>query len=237
MRPHLKTIGLLGGMTPESTKLYYDEIIALGRDLLPDPLDNPVVIIYSVNLAEIFRLQKAGLSREVAETLAAVFERLRQAGAEIGSLTANTPHAYLDEIVARTQLPLVSILDSTLARAHALDCKRALLLGTRTTMASAMYPDCFAADGLEIIVPNPDNQEFIDDAIYNELSIGRLDPDTRARFIAICQQHIAADKVDAIILGCTEIPLLLDEGDLPVPLIDTARAHAAAIFARAQLGD
>jgi len=229
-----KPIGLLGGMTPESTKVYYDELIALGRTVQRSPLDNPVVLIYSVNLAEVYELQKAGRGREVAELLSGVFERLRRAGAEIGALTANTPHVYFDEIIAGTDLPLVSILDSTFDRVRESGCRRVLLLGTRTTMAADMYPERFAASDIGVVVPSPDDQELIDNAIYNELSLGEVKDSTREAFLDICRRHIAADQIDAVILGCSEIPLLIAAADLPIEVIDTTRAHAAAIFARAR---
>jgi aspartate racemase len=232
----MRPIGLLGGTTPESTKAYYETIIELGREVLPGPLNNPVVLIYSINLSEVAELQQAQRTDLVVDKMADVFERLRVAGAEVGALTANTPHVNFDAIAARTKLPLVSILDSTFERARELGCTKVLLLGTQTTMSSDMYPQRFAAGGIEVLTPAEEERQLIDHTIYHELSVGQIEEQTRARYLAICQRRIDQDHVDGVILGCTEIPLLIGPGDLPVARIDTTAAHAAAIFAAARAG-
>jgi len=229
----MKRIGLAGGMTPEATKLYYETIIDLGRAITEDPLCNPVVLIYSINLSEMVRLQNEGKDDKVVDLLSGVLTKLQQAGAEVGALTANTPHIHFDAVAARTTLPLISILDSTFAEARRLRCRRALLLGTAITMDSRMYPERFDAGGIEILVPDQEERQFISRSIYEELSLGRVSEGTRQSYLRICHRHIERGGVDAVILGCTEIPLVLAEGDLPVPLIDTARVHARAIFAAA----
>ncbi len=226
----MKRIGLAGGMTPESTKFYYETIIDCGRQITEDPLRNPVVLIYSINLAEMVRFQNDGKTKEVVKLLSGVFAALQEAGAEIGALTANTPHVHFDSIAATTTLPLISILDSTFAQAQKLNCRRVLLLGTAITMDSPMYPERFDAGGIEIVVPEPDERKFISRSIYEELSLGKVSEETRESYLRICRRHLELSDVDAVILGCTEIPLVLAEGDLPVPLIDTARVHARAIF-------
>jgi aspartate racemase len=230
----MRRIGLLGGTTPESTKVYYQSLIDLGREALVGPLNNPVVLIYSINLAEVVRLQQAEQPDRVVAMMVDIFERLRVAGAEVGALTANTPHVNFDAIAAGTTLPLVSILDAAVKAAQGLGCKKVLLLGTKMTMTSDMYPRCFTPRGIEVLVPDEDARQLIDETIYNELSVGQVKEETRNRYLAICQRHIERDGVDAVILGCTEIPLLIKPTDLPVPLIDTTHAHAAAIFAAAQ---
>jgi aspartate racemase len=232
-RRRVKKIGLLGGMTPEATRAYYDVLIGLGRERLDGVLSNPVVLIYSLNLAEVVRHQGAGRPDKVVELLVEVLESLRRAGAEIGALTANTPHIYLDQIAARTTLPLVSILDATSDRAAKLGCRKPLLLGTAITMTSDMYPKRLAAAGIEVVVPDEAEQPLIDRPIYDELSIGLVRDQTRNRLLEICRRHIERGA-DAIILGCTELPLILHDDDLPVPLIDTAEVHAEAIFEAAQ---
>lgn len=229
----MKKIGLVGGMTPEATRAYYDILIGIGRERLEGVLSNPVVLIYSLNLAEVVRHQGAGRPDKVVEHLVEVVESLRRAGAEIGALTANTPHIYLDQIAARTPLPLVSILDATADRAAQLGCRRPLLLGTAITMTSDMYPKKLAAASIEVVIPDEAEQPLIDRPIYDELSVGLVHDQTKARYLEICRRHIERG-VDAIILGCTELPLILNDGDVPVPLIDTVQVHAEAIFEAAQ---
>jgi len=230
----VKRIGLVGGTTPESTVEYYRALIALGRGVTSDPLSNPVILIYSINLAEVVAGQRAGRHAEVEDLFASAIDRLRRAGAEIAALTANTPHIYFDGLQQRSEIPLVSILAATRDRVAALGCRRVLLLGTATTMASTMYPERLAAAGIDTVLPDERERELVDRTIYGELSIGVTEPATRRAFVEICERHVAAEGVDGVILGCTELPLLLKDGDVPVPMIDTTRVHAEAIFAAAR---
>jgi len=229
----MKKIGLVGGMTPDSTTAYYQMLIELGRRRWDDPVHNPIILIYSIDLAELVAHQDVGDGDRVVEILADVLEKLRAAGAEVGALTANTPHLFFDRIQARTELPLVSIVDATLEKTRELGFRRALLLGTNATMTGAMYPDAFAAAGIEIVTPAEDDRNFINRSIYADLAAGKVTPELRETYLNICHRHLDSNGVDAVILGCTEIPLVLTADDLPVPLIDTARCHAEALFAHA----
>lgn len=230
----MRVIGLVGGTTPEATVEYYRALIALGPTVTTNPLENPVIVIYSVDLSEIVSRQQAGRVDEVVDILSDAFERLRLAGAEIVALTANTPHVYLDRLRRRTSLPIVSILDAACERTKTLGCRKALLLGTATTMGSRMYPERLAGAGIEVMVPEEGERAFIDRTIYEELAIGVTTPAARRTFIDICERRVAAAGVDGVILGCTGIPLLLRPGDLSVPMIDTTAVHAEAIFAAAR---
>lgn len=226
----MKKIGLVGGMTPESTTAYYQRIIELGRERWNDPVHNPVVLIYSIDLAEMVAHQDVGDGDKVIALLVDVLEKLRAAGAEVGALTANTPHIFFDRIRAATALPLLSIVDTTLERARDLGMGRALLLGTRATMEGSMYPDAFAAEGIEVVRPVEADREFINHSIYEDLAAGKVTKELRRRYLEICSRQIQDRDVDAVILGCTEIPMVLKADDFSVPLIDTARCHAEAIF-------
>ncbi len=232
----MKRIGLVGGLTPESTVEYYRALIELNRRGSSDPLRNPVIVIYSVNLGEIVEAQRAGREDDVVEILSTALEGLRAASAQIAAITANTPHLYFDRLVERTTLPLVSILDAACDATKALGCRKVLLLGTGRTMESAMYPSRFAAGRIEVVVPDEGERDFVDRAIYGELSVGVTSEKTKARFVEVCERHVTEGKVDGVVLGCTEIPLLLKDGDVSVPMIDTTRVHAEAIFAAASAG-
>ncbi len=229
----MKTIGLVGGMTPESTKAYYELLIQGARQPGGDPLHNPEILIYSLNLTELVQIQRTGDRRLVAEYLAAILERLRLAGAEVGALTANTPHAYLDEIRTRTSLPLVSIVTATRNAAADRGLEHALLLGTRTTVEAEMYPREFADAGIRIVVPSDDDREFLDHTIYNDLAIGHVTSEVRQRYHDICTKHIESDGIDSVILGCTELPLVISDDDLSIQVLDTTRIHVAAILTAA----
>ncbi len=229
----MKTIGLVGGMTPESTKVYYELLIQGARQPGGDPLRNPEILIYSLNLTELVQIQRGGERQAVVNFLAGILERLRIAGAEVGALTANTPHAYLDELRAETSLPLVSIVTATRDTASDRGLKRALLLGTRTTIEAEMYPRELADAGIEIVLPGEDDREFVDHTIYGELAVGQVRPEVRQRFHDICASHIENDGIDSVILGCTELPLVISSDDFSIHVLDTAEIHARAILAAA----
>ncbi|MDX2435914.1 MAG: amino acid racemase [Acidobacteriota bacterium] len=229
----MKTIGLVGGMTPESTRVYYDLLIQGARQPGRDPLRNPEIVIFSLNLTEVVQRQREGTRADVVHYLAAILERLGAAGAEVGALAANTPHAYLDEIRAATSLPLVRIVTATRDAAQNLELKRALLLGTRMTMESEMYPREFAEAGIEIVVPGDDDREFLDEVIYGELALGTVRPEVRQRCLKICERHVGNDGIDSVILGCTELPLVISSDDLSIAVFDTTVVHVEANLAAA----
>jgi aspartate racemase len=230
-----RTIGLVGGLTPESTLEYYRLLIRSARERLrdPDPLRNPIVIIYSLDLAVVAALQRADRTEELANHFARICEILRAAGAEVGALTANTPHLYFEAIQAGTRLELVSIVEATCRASVGLGLRRPLLLGTRTTMESPMYRDRLAAGGIEMLTPDEQGRQSVDEAIYTEVAVADIRPETRSRLLALCREAIEGRGADGVILGCTELPLVLAEGDLPVPVVDTVRVHVEAILDRA----
>ena len=229
----MKTIGLVGGMTPESTKVYYELLIQGARQPDGDPLRNPEILIYSLNLTELVQIQRTGNREMVVEYLSGILERLRLAGAEVGAMTANTPHAYLDEIRAVTALPLVSIVSATRDASADRGLENALLLGTRTTIEAEMYPREFADAGIRVVLPGDEDREFLDQTIYNDLAVGKVKPEIRRRYHEICTKHIDSDGIDSVILGCTELPLVISDDDLPIEVLDTTVIHAAAILAAA----
>ncbi len=226
----MKKIGLVGGTTPESTKEYYDLLIKLARVPGGDPLHNPEIMIYSLNLAELVRIQREGPHERVAEFLADICNRLLNCGAEIGALTANTPHAYLPGIMVATELPRVSSVEGTSDAAKASGAKRVLLLGTRVTMESDMYPEQLAGAGIDVVLPNEDDRQFVDRVIYEELSVGKVTQEIRQRFLRVCADSIDRDSVDGVIMGCTEIPMVLSQDDLSLAAFDTTRIHVKAIL-------
>jgi len=229
----MKTIGLIGGMTPESTKVYYETLIQGARQPDGDPLRNPEIIIFSLNLTELAQIQSTGDRPAVAEYLADLLERLRRAGAKVGAMTANTPHAYLDEIRSKTSLPLVSIVSAARDAAADRGLERALLLGTRTCIEAEMYPREFAEAGIRIVLPGNEDREFLDHTIYNDLAVGRVTPEIRQRYHDICTKHIEKDGIDSVILGCTELPLVISSDDFPIQVLDTTKVHVDAILAAA----
>jgi aspartate racemase len=228
----MRAIGLVGGMTPESTVAYYQLLIRSARERLrdPDPLRNPLVIVYSLDLAVVADLQRAGRTGELVAHVATICETLRAAGAEVGALTANTPHLYFEAIQAETALPLVSIVEATCGEAQRLGLRRPFLLGTRATMESPMYRERLAGDGIAAIIPDDDGRGVVDRMIYTELALGIVRPEVRDRVLGLCRDAVERRGADGVLLACTELPLVLSQADLPVPVIDTARVHVEAIL-------
>ena len=168
----------------------------------------------------------------VTNYLVAAIERLARAGADFAAMAANTPHIVFDQVSERSPLPMISIVEATRDKASALGLRRLGLLGTRFTMQSRFYSDCFAKKQMEIVVPNEAEQDYIHEKYFGELVKNVFLPETRARLLAIVDRMKNDDAIDGLILGGTELPLILREaGDDQLPFLDTTRIHAERIVA------
>jgi aspartate racemase len=229
----MQPIGIIGGIGPESTIDYYRAMIAAYRERRPDG-SYPAILINSVDAAAMLGALGRGELDAVAEMMVLELERLARAGAGVALLAANSPHVVFDRVVARSPLPLVSIVEATRDHAQRLGVERLALFGTRYTMQGHFYQDVFEPAGLAIVVPDEGEQTYIHDKYMTELVRGVLVPETRERMLAIVEQIKMRDGVDAVILGGTELPLLLrDTVASGVPLLDTTVIHAKAIVERA----
>ena len=223
----MKTIGLIGGMSWESTVPYYQDINrAIGARL--GGLHSAKIVLYSVEFQEIERLQHAGRWEEAGVILAEAARAVRRAGADVIVLCTNTMHKVAPQIEAAVDVPLLHIVDATAARVKAAGVARIGLLGTRFTMEESFYRGRLESQhGLEVLVPPEDERTLVHRVIYEELCLGQVREDSRRAY-----QHIVAGLVargaEGVILGCTEIGLLLRPEDAPVPLFDTGRIHAEA---------
>ena len=229
----MKPIGVIGGIGPESTIDYYRAMIAAYRERQPDG-SYPAIVISSVDAnAMLGALMKGELDR-VTEMLVTELQRLERAGVGVALLAANSPHIVFAEIQRRSPLPLVSIVEATAAEAARLGLKRLALFGTRYTMQGHFYQDVFEKAGVALIVPDEADQIYIHDKYMTELVKGTLLPETREGLLAIVARMKARDGIDAVILGGTELPLILrDPTTSEIPLLDTTVIHAKAIVARA----
>lgn len=224
--------GIIGGIGPESTLEYYRAIVAAYRARRPDG-SYPRLIINSIDLKTVIDLVTANRLRELAEVLSMEVSRLQRAGADFGLLAANTPHVVFDELRELSPIPLISIVEVTRAAAQAQGLKRVGLFGTRFTMQGRFYPDVFAPAGITLVVPDPEEQAYIHDKYMNELILGTFLPATREGLLAIARRLKARDGIQGLILGGTELPLILpDASDLGIPLLDTTQLHAEAVVAR-----
>jgi aspartate racemase len=227
----VKTIGLLGGMSWESSALYYRLLNEAVRERLGG-LHSARCVLLSVDFAEIEVLQAAGEWDRAGELLAADAEALQRAGADLVVLCTNTMHRVADQLTAVLDVPLLHIGDVTAAAVRAAGLTRIGLLGTAFTMEQPFLRDRLAAAGLEVLVPGPDDRAEVHRVIYDELCLGVVRPGSRTAFQQIAAR-LVADGAEGIVLGCTEIELLIGAADVPVPVFPTTRLHADAAVAAA----
>jgi len=231
----VKTIGLIGGMSWESTVPYYQDINrAIGARL--GGLHSAKIVLYSVEFQEIERLQHAGRWDDAGVILAEAARAVGRAGADVIVLCTNTMHKVAPQIEAAVDVPFLHIADATAARVKAAGVSRVGLLGTRFTMEESFYRGRLESQhGFEVLVPPEDARALVHKVIYEELCLGQVREDSRRAFQAVVA-GLVARGAEGVILGCTEIGLLLRPDDAPVPLFDTGRIHAeaAAEFALAE---
>jgi len=222
----MKTLGLIGGMSAESTLVYYREINRLVRERLGG-LHSARLILWSVDFAPIAELQAKDDWTATGQLLAAAARRLEGAGAEAILICANTMHTNAPVVQAAVDAPLIHIGDATAAALKARGVTRPLLLATRFTMEKAFYRDRLSAAGLQPLIPDADDRAQLHAIIYDELCQGVIRPQAKAAVLAMIARG-RATGADSVIFGCTEIGLLLDPAELDLPAVDTAVVHCEA---------
>ncbi|MGW6820215.1 aspartate/glutamate racemase family protein [Streptomyces sp. NPDC055005] len=222
----MKTIGLLGGMSWESTAEYYRLLNEFTRDRLGG-LHSARCVLYSVDFAEIERLQAQGCWDEAGEVLADAARSLEAAGADLVLLCTNTMHKVADQVQAAVSVPLLHLADATAEAVRARGMRRVGLLGTAFTMEQDFYRGRLAAGGLEVSVPDADERALVHRVIYDELCVGVVREESRTAYREVIA-GLVAGGAEGIVLGCTEIELLVGAEDSQVPVFPTARIHAAA---------
>ncbi len=228
----MKTLGIIGGTGPESTIEYYRLIIAAYRQEKQDG-SYPPIIINSIDLKTMLDLIGADQLVEVAQYLLDEIKRLARAGADLGLLASNTPHIVFDDLRRHSPIPLISIVESACDAAKALGITTVGLIGTRFTMQGRFYQDVFSTQGITLVVPEFDEQEYIHDAYMNELVKGIVLPETRKRLLTIVEQLVKREHIEGVILGGTELSLIL--GDVTacgIPFLDTAKIHVHCAVAQ-----
>jgi aspartate racemase len=224
----MKTLGIIGGVGPESTIEYYRTIIALYRARKPDG-SYPEFIINSVDLKKGMDFMASNDLAGAARHLVEEITKLAQAGADFGLIAANTPHIVFDEVEHRSPIPLISIVECACAAAKARGLKRLGLFGTRFTMQGKFYPKVFSREGIELVVPDPKDQEYIHDKYLNELVPGIFLPETRENLLAIVDRLKNKIDIDGVILAGTELPLILSDADHNgIPFLNTTKMHCEA---------
>ncbi|WP_437933228.1 aspartate/glutamate racemase family protein [Sorangium sp. So ce341] len=228
----MKTIGLIGGMSWESSLYYYRIINEAVKERLGG-LHSAECLMFSVDFAPIEKMQSEGRWHDAGQVLADAAVRLERAGAGFIVLCTNTMHKVAGAIEERISIPLLHIADATAAEIRRRKLRRIGLLGTRFTMEQDFYRRRLVErHDVDVLVPNEAERETIHRVIYDELCLGRVDPSSRQKYLAIIKNLVAAGA-EGIILGCTEIMLLIGQEDVRVPVFDTTKIHAMAAVERA----
>ena len=223
----MTSVGLVGGLGPESTIDYYRRIIeAWERE---DPTSTPSIVIDSLDVKRALRLVASDLPALVDYLLASL-RRLAGAGADFVAMTANTPHIVFDELAARSPVPLLSIVETCAVEARRRGLARLALLGTRFTMDAPFYPTVFARHGIDIVAPDDGDRAWVHARYVEQLLRGDFRDDTRDEIVALVARLRDRQGVDGVVLGGTELPLLLRSPDVAgLPALDTTALHVAAI--------
>jgi aspartate racemase len=230
-----RTIGLIGGMSWESTAEYYRLANVLTRERLGG-LHSARILLDSVDFAEIEPLQAAGQWHEAGQILAATAQRLEVAGADLVLICTNTMHIVAEQVQAAISIPLLHIADVAAATVTSAGLTTVGLLGTAFTMEQTYYRDRIESYGLTVLVPPPDDRVAVHRIIYDELCLGQLRGESRQLYRQIIGRMIT-EGAEGIVLGCTEIELLISAADSPVPIFPTTRLHVMAALDAARAAD
>ena len=225
----MKKFGLVGGMGPESTIPYYHDIVygvqeALGELIFPE------LSIESVNVFEVLRLCGEKQYDKLTEYLLGAINNLAKSGADFAAVSANTPHIVFDKLKEQSPIPLISIVEATCEEAKLRGLKKIGLLGTIFTMTGEFFKAPFVKNGIQIIVPTESEIELVNDKISTELELGIVKEETLLFFQKVISRMKNEDGIEAIVLGCTELPLLLNDEVSPVPCLDTMQIHVRSII-------
>ncbi|ORT58438.1 aspartate/glutamate racemase family protein [Streptomyces sp. CB03238] len=222
----MKTIGLIGGMSWESSAEYYRLLNELVRERLGG-LHSARCILHSVDFADIERLQVSGEWEQAGEVLAEAGRGLAAAGADLLLICTNTMHKVAGQVQDAVPVPLLHLGDATADAVRAAGLKTVGLLGTAFTMEQDFYRDRLAGHGLTVLVPEAEGRAEVHRIIYEELCLGIVEDDSRAAYQRVIDQ-LVADGAEGVVLGCTEIELLIRQEHSPVPVFPTTRLHAEA---------
>ncbi len=227
----MRTLGIIGGLGPESTVDYYQTVIRLYRERVEADV-YPQFLINSVDLNKVREPVLANDLPRLASNIVAEIEKLARAGADFGLIAANTPHLAFDAITERSPIPLISIVEATCAAAKHQQFTRLAIFGTKFTMNGEWYTRPFSREGIEVVRPEAANQDYIHDKYMNELVPGKFLAETKAGLLAIISRMKQKIDIDGVILAGTELPLILREPEHHgIPLLDTTRIHCEAAVA------
>ncbi|HLO17800.1 MAG TPA: amino acid racemase [Anaerolineales bacterium] len=227
----MKTVGIIGGIGPESTIVYYRSILAAYREQRPDG-SAPSILINSIDLTKMLALIGKDQLTEVTDYLVEEVNRLARAGADFGLSAANTPHIVFDDVQRQSPIPLISIVKAACDEAQHLGLKKIGLFGIRPTMQGRFYPTVFSKAGMTLSLPETEEQDFIHGIYMNELVNGIVLSKTRERLLIIIEQMIDRHSIDGFLLAGTELSLILnDDQHNGIPVLNTTLIHVKRVIA------
>lgn len=222
------TVGIVGGIGPESTLDYYKNIVAGYRNRTNDE-NYPHIIINSINMTEMLSYVYSHNYNGLTDFLLSAIASLKSAGADFAVIASNTPHVVFDQVNNRSSLPLISIVEATCKKTFSLRLKKVLLIGTGFTMRSTFYQECFSKYGIAAIVPSREEQEIIQNIIFPDLENGIIAPEKKQQLLDLCNDRLAKESAGGIVLGCTELPLMIKDDDFAIAVLNTTQIHIDAI--------
>lgn len=225
----MKTIGLIGGLSWESTAIYY-QLLNRGVQARLGGHHSAKCVLVSLDFAEVAALQKAGDWESLTQIMIAAAQQVERGGADGVLIATNTMHLMADEVQQAIGVPLLHIVDATTTAVHAQGLTRIGLLGTRFTMEKPFWADRARANGLEVLIPAAPQREIINQVIYDELTMGRINDMSRQAYLTIIDD-LAARGAQGIVLGCTEIGMLIEQTHTPLPIFDTSALHVQQALA------
>jgi aspartate racemase len=226
----MNTVGIVGGIGPESTIEYYRKIVAAycERD---DHGNYPQIIINSINMKEMLDLIGAGEFDKVADRLISELDKLASAGADFGLLASNTPHIVFDKVREYSSLPLISIVEATCNKAKSMGLRRVAVFGTKFTMQGGFYDQVFSQHDISVFTPDDEDQCYIHDKYMGELIKGVIRDETKSELLAIAAKMKLKHDVQGLVLGGTELSLILQNNDVPsIHVLDTTEIHVESIL-------
>jgi aspartate racemase len=224
----MKIIGILGGMGPESTVDYYKGIIN-GYRKIKGENNYPQIYLNSINMTKMLEYVRSNEYEKLIDLLILNINKLESIGADFVAISSNTPHIVIDEIIKKVDIPIINIVEETRKAAQNKRLKKTLLTGTLFTMNSTFFQKEFSQNNIECIVPDDIEKKIIQDIIFPDLENGIINEKDKATFIKICNKITIEENIDGIILGCTELPLLIKETDFNISVLNTMEIHINSI--------
>jgi len=220
----MKKIGMIGGFGPEATLDYYRLMIDYyrkqqGEESLPE------IIIHSMDMYTLLILVGQKRWEDVIGYLLKGIDTLYKAGADFGIISANTPHIVFDQLNSASPIPLISIVEETSKKAKEMGLKRIGLLGTSFTMQANFFQEVFAINHISIVVPRQEEQDYIQNKLMTEIELGQFREETRNGLLTIVERMVNEELIQGLILGCTELPLILTKDEFGIPFLNTTKIH------------